>query len=346
MPKKKSMDLTKPVRQQKIYNILRMITSEEDALPVREIHKQLEDEGVKTCPRTITRDLDEMSSTHHLNGTETFPAKFYSSGIKPEYQMTFSESEIQTMIMALQGLKTKSSPYMKELCAKTETILLSKLHKEDARDFENFKAYTMVTPAFRGESTCENSDSFRLIMKSLKSGKVIECENHSPYSDDKFNKAKRKFSVLFINMVGGENYLWVHDHKDLQLKQVKICRIHNVSILDEKIDQTLRKKLTNLENCIGGFGGPGQPVLEYSITCDKVMAALFRERKIHSSQEIIEHGGIHEIKFKCNPSVEILRYISGWAKNIYSIEPESFRNDLEEIWEAGSRKNLKGKAAA
>jgi predicted DNA-binding transcriptional regulator YafY len=145
MPKKLS-DLTKSVRQQKIYNILRHHTSEENSLTVTEIHNRLVKEDVNTCNRTIKRDLDEMSISHKFASTESMPVRFYcSDDFEPDYQLTFNESELKTMALALRSLKEMSDQFQQGLCEKTETILLSKLPKEIASEFERLKSYTIVS---------------------------------------------------------------------------------------------------------------------------------------------------------------------------------------------------------
>jgi predicted DNA-binding transcriptional regulator YafY len=334
MPKKLS-DLPKHVRQQKIYNILRHITSEDEALSVSEIHHRLTDDDVVTCLKTIKRDLEEMSVSHKFMATETMPARFFCSDeYEPDYQLTFNESELKTIALALQSLKESSDHFQKSLCEKTETILMSKLPREIAIEFEKLKALTIVTPGVRGVVGVEDGEAYKLVLKALTEGKVIECENHSPYKDKAYRKKLRVFSPIKLNMVGSEQYLMAMDHEDKEIKRLKICRMKNVKITSQKVDETILES-KNLESSIGGFGGPNSPVQKYEIHCDELMGILFQEKKIHPSQVVTETKTGFIITFETNPSIEIPRYLAGWAKHIQRIEPASVYDEVKDIWSQG-----------
>jgi len=223
MPKKFS-DKSKPVRHEALYQLLS--DNEDHALSVTELTELLEKRGIVSCRKTVTRDLAEMDKSFGITSDGGYPEKFFKlSGHKRDYQLNFSESELQTMILALDGLKIKASMAVKTLCTRTETILLSKLQEADRVDFAHLKSITLFTPSFRGESDLENPESFKLVMNALKTNRVIECENHSPYADPAHKPELKKYSPLYLNLVGGENYLWVHDHQDNMPKQLKICRL-------------------------------------------------------------------------------------------------------------------------
>ena len=334
MPKKLS-DHSKSTRQQMIYNILRHHTDEENALSISELHNRLIKEDVNTCQKTIKRDLEEMSVSHKFLSTETTPMRFYCSDeYEPDYQLTFNESELKTMALALQNLKEMSDTFQRSLCEKTEAILLSKLPKEIAKDFEKLKSMTIVTAPLRGVVGLEDGESYRLVLKALTEERVIQCLNNSPYKDKASRNTVRTFSPIKLNMVGSEQYLMAIDHDDQKLKRLKICRLKNIKILNQKVDKkSLNDK--DLESSIGGFGGPEMNVQKYVIHCDELMAILFQEKKMHQSQEVIEENGSYKITFEANPSIEISRYLAGWAKHIHQIEPASVRQELEDIWSAG-----------
>lgn len=344
MPKKLS-DHSKLVRQQKIYNILRHHTDEENALSVSEIHNRLSREDVDTCNRTIKRDLEEMSITHKLSATETMPTRFYcSDDYEPDYQLTFNESELKTMTLALQALKEMSDKFQSSLCEKTEAILMSKLPKEIAKDFEKLKSYTIVSPSLRAVVGQEDSESYKKILKALKEEKVITCENHSPYKDKAYRQLVRTFSPLKLNMVGSEQYLFVHDHESKTIKRLKVCRMKNIVITDKKVDKKLIES-KDLEASIGGFGGPETVVQKYVVHCDELMAILFKEKMLHPSQKVSEHNGSYTISFEVNPSIEISRYLAGWAKHIHNVEPASVMDEMKDIWASGLHQVKEKKAA-
>lgn len=335
MPKKLS-DVSKVVRHQKIYNILRHHTDEENAISISEIHSRLLKESVNTSQKTISRDIAEMCISHKIEATEEGITRYYCSGeYEPDYQLTFNESELKTMALALRSLREMSDPFQRSLCEKTEAILLSKFPKDVALDFEKLKSLTIVSPGIRAIAGVDNSEAYKQIFKALWEGKAISCYNYSPYQEKDFRNRLRTFSPLKLNMVGSEQYLIVHDHEDHIIKRLKLCRMKGVKVLDMKIDESLLSKLDNLEACIGGYGGPGMPTEKYTIHCDELMAVLFQEKMIHPSQTITEENGNFKISFEAHPSIEIARYLAGWAKHISYIEPHSLLDEMNEIWDAG-----------
>jgi predicted DNA-binding transcriptional regulator YafY len=343
MPKKLG-EQSKQVRQQNIYNMLKLRNSEEHALKISEIHEHLQSKGILTTQKTIRRDLEDMIISHKLVTTHSSPIKYYSSDYKPDFQLTFSEWDITTMLLALSGLKEMSDPFLKNLCMKTETILLSKFPKDSARDFENFKQLTTVTPAFQTESAFESADTYLAVIEALKSGRVIQCQNHSPWKPKAEHESLRVFSPLKLHIVGSEQYLMAMDHQNQQIKRLKICRLRQVKLLDQKVDPELVHQLEKHQNTIGAFGGPNNTILKYRIHCDEIMATLFRERRIHSSQSIAEEQGQFVITFETYDSDEIARCLAGWAPHISRVEPPKLADDLERIWQAGL--NLKSKKVA
>lgn len=346
MPKKLS-DASKLTRQQKIYNILRHHDSEEEGLLVSEIHARLITDGTNVSQKTITRDLDEMSTSHNIESSLTKPARYYCSGdFDPEYQLTFSETELLSMALALNSLKEMSDPFQRSLCEKTEAILKGKLPRQTASRFGTLKSLTIVSPGIRSIAGIENSEAYKAVLSALEAGKKIECENHSPYKDKAFRVEKRKFSPLKLNMVGGEQYVFAMDDADQKLKRLKICRLRNVRVLEEKMDPVLREKELANQHAIGGYGDTEMAVTKYVVHCDELMGILFSERMMHPTQKVKQKGDGFVITFESNPSQEISRYLAGWAKHIKNVEPPEVMAELKEIFEAGIELGKGNKEAA
>jgi predicted DNA-binding transcriptional regulator YafY len=337
MPKKLSV-ISKPVLMQKIYNILRYRTNEESALSLTEIANLMAKDGHDISYKSVERYIEEMSDSHGLCVAEnTYPKKFFrSEDFEPDYQLTFQEWELKTMALALNSLKEMSDPHQRILCEKTEAILMAKFPKEVAKDFERLKSYVVVTPAFRTQTGVEYSKTYAEVLKSLKMGRLISCQNHSPYKPKADNKKTRKFSPLKIHMVGSEHYLMAFDHEDKNIKRLKICRLQGVKILEQKVDKKLEKDVEDMKLTIGGYGGPDVPVWQYEIHCDEVMATLFQEKRLHSTQVVEEKDGNWIIRFESHPSIEVSRYLAGWAKHINHIEPPAAFDEMKEIWNAGA----------
>lgn len=346
MPKKLS-DASKLTRQQKIYNILRHHDSEAEGLQVSDIHERLIKDGTNVSQKTITRDLDEMSTSHNIESSLTKPAKYYCSGeFDPEYQLTFSETELLSMALALNSLKEMSDPFQRSLCEKTEAILKGKLPRQTASRFGNLKSLTIVSPGIRAIAGVENGEAYKAVLSALESNRKIECENHSPYKDMNYRLEKRKFSPLKLNMVGGEQYLFAIEDADDKIKRLKICRLRNIKVLDEKMDPALRERELTNQHAIGGYGDAEMPVTKYVVFCDELMGILFSERMMHPTQKVTKQGDEYVITFECNPSQEISRYLAGWAKHIRSIEPAETMAEMEEIFVAGIELGRPKKEAA
>lgn len=345
MPKKLS-DIPKVVRHQKIYNILRFFTSEDNSLTVSDIHAKLIKDDINTSQKTIQRDLMDMSSTHKIMATETRPARWYCSAeCDLDYELTFSESDLKTIALALRSLREISDTFQRTLCERTEATLLSKLPKNIAADFEKLSSYTIVSPSLRTIAGVESSIAYKTILKALKEERVIRCENHSPYKDESYRKIQRTFSPLKLNMVGGEQYLLVQDHMDNKVKRLKVCRMKNIEIRNEKVDQNLLANLNDLDMSIGGYGSPGMESQIYEIYCDELMATLFEEKKMHPNQVVEKVNGEYVIRFESYQSIEIARYLSGWSKHIRHVNPKSVMDDMQEIWEAGLKRVPQKRAA-
>lgn len=335
MPKKLS-DASKITRQQKIYNILRHHDSEEEGLLVSEIHERLLKDDINTSQKTISRDLAEMSTTYNIESGETKPTKYFCSGeYDPEYQLTFSETELLSMALALNSLSEMSDSFQKSLCEKTEAILASKLPRETANSFEKLKALTIVSPGIRAIAGIQNSEAYKTVLKALRDGKMIECENHSPYQNKEYRMVKRTFSPLKMNLVGGEQYLFAVDKEDGKVKRLKLCRMKQVKVLDQLINPAHHSLLSNVDAAIGGFGDPDMPIQKYVIHCDELMGILFQEKMMHPSQKTEEKNGEYIISFEVNPSMEIPRYLAGWAKHIRKVEPAHVMEEMQDIFKAG-----------
>lgn len=346
MPKKLS-EHDPITRHQMIFNILRQRTSEESAMSVSEMYAALVGKGIKTCEKTVKRDLEKMESTHKLFATEEKKGKRYyrDEEYDPDYQLTFHESELITMALALQNLREMSDQFQRSLCERTESILLGKLPKTVAQDFQKLKSLTIVTAPFRSIVGVEDKESYAKVMKALSESRVIRCRNNSPYKDKEYRKVLRTYSPLKLNMSGSEQYLFAVDHDDWQVKRLKICRLKDLQILDQKIDKSKMPSVDELDASIGGYGGPGTPVKKYVIHCNELMAILFQEKMMHPSQKVEEKNGEFIITFEANPSVEITRYLAGWAEYIDYVEPIDVFEDMKKIWEAGI-KSKSGKKVA
>src|SRR5690606_10583895 len=151
--------------------------------------------GLDVSSRTVSRDLEIMSQSHKLQATETMPNRYYASGgYTPDYQLNFNEEELQTILLALDSLKSMTTGYMRDLCIQTEVTLLGKLPKDVMEDVNTLKSLVTINGSILGKAISKDKETFCTVMKALREGKVIECQY--PTSD----KKKRVFSPLLLKV--------------------------------------------------------------------------------------------------------------------------------------------------
>jgi predicted DNA-binding transcriptional regulator YafY len=345
MPKKFSA-LSKQARQQEIYNVLRHHIDDETALAVTEIRNRLEDKDITVSAKTIQRDLEDMSTSHMIESSFTKPTRYYCSGdYDPDYQLTFSESELKVLSLSMMSYREMADPFHRSLCDQTVTIFRSKLPKIIAKEFDSLSDYTIVSPGIRSVSGADTRRNYQKILEALKDKRQIQCENHSPYKEPEQRNEVRTFNPLKLHLVGGEHYLIVYDDRDQKLKRLKICRLQDVKILSSAVPKEYFERSLEQDLSVGGFGGPGENQVTYEICCDEVMATLFGEKLFHPSQSISRTAEGYVIRFTTNPSIEIARYFSGWAKHIHWVSPNALQDEIEEIWFAGLARAKTSKAA-
>ncbi len=305
-------------------------------MSVSAIHRYLTRADINVSQRTVARDLDEMSLTHKLQSTESIPVRFYTSpDFEPDYQLSFNPEQLQMIFLALQTLRVQSSDFIKNLCLQTEIALLAKLPNGTIADAEDLKELTLVTPTVSGLGANIDHENFKLVMTALREARVIECLNHSPYQSHQQQQRKRIFSPLLLQVIGADSYLFVHDHHSQSNKKVKVSRLSQIRLLDEKVNPKHRGQLRNLEQLVGSYGGTDEQWSHYSILCTPAMAQHFREKKFHSQQEITAEGENFRISFYANHGAEIIRYLAGFGDNILEISPASVKQQIENIWRSG-----------
>jgi predicted DNA-binding transcriptional regulator YafY len=330
---KYNADKGKVHRQNQIKRLLSM-TSEVSALSITEIAEKLNNEGFEINRKTVERDIEDISIAHPLSETDSNPRRFYFDGeLKLDFELTFDENQLQTIVLALENLKQMSPKVIKNLCRNVETTLVSKLPKALAKEFEHLKSISNASPTILGEGGDIDPEVLDTVLNCLRKGKVFECQYSSP-DEARFSDRKRSFAPLKLHFVGAP-YIYVYDCKSNEIKMLRISRIHKAVRTEVSVDKKRAKEI-KLDHVFGAFGRGDEKIVEYSIKCTKPMALRFREHKIHPTQKIeVLKDGLFEITFSVHDSDEVVRLLAQYGEFIREIRPGEVYEKVREIWKKG-----------
>lgn len=337
MPKKNS-DIQKSERHHRLYGILKSRTNEDNALTVTEIFEILSHE-VDVDRKTVQRDLEEMSGPYKLLETEEKPRRYFASAdFTPDYDLSFNEEELQTLILSLENLRHVAPHYIENLIDSSRSKLLGKLPKMLAEDFARFREKLIVTDSVIGQGQGEDDEAVKFLLEALRSEKMVRLTNHSPYKKTKTNP--RIVYPLFLNLTGGVFYLIAADPEDkLKIKRFRLSRLSDVEVLDKKIFLNTKSIMKKLDFSFGGYGTGDEPLIEYKIICVPEMGTYFKERRFNKSQRTKDlPNGNTEVVFKSRSSNEIIRFLAGFGGQIISLEPKDSLVKIQEIWCSGIKK--------
>ncbi len=337
MPVKNS-DLQKNERHHLLYGILKSRTSENHALTVTEIFELLSRE-VQVDRKTVARDLEEMSGPYKLLETEEKPKRFYvSSDFSPDYDLSFNEEELQSLILSLENLRHVAPSGMEKMISGVKSKILTKLPKSLSEDFARFQEKLVVTDSIVGVEQGEDEDAIKLILEAIRSERVISVKNYSPYKKEK--PKSRVIHPLLLNLTGGIFYLIASDPEDKnKIKRFRLSRLKEVEILSEKTKLKSSSVLKKLDFSFGGYGTGEEELLEYKIKCTGELAIFFKERKFNRTQKMKElRAGEWEVSFESRSSREITRLLAGFGDDLLSVSPKEIKDQILQIWSLGTRK--------
>lgn len=326
-------NLSKVQRQNQIKRLLSH-TSQESALSLTDITERINSQGFNIHRKTVERDIEEISCSYPLQDTGSNPKRFFFDGeFKVDFELVFDETQLQTIILALQSFKQMSPHALKNLCHEVETTLVSKLPKALSKEFERLKTISHAAPTILGEGGDIDPDVLQTVLHCLRKGKTFECQYNSPdYSAP--SERTRSFAPLRLHFVGAP-YLYVYDCDDNNIKLLRISRINSAVMSDKTVDAKRAKEI-KLDYVFGGYGKGTEKVIDYAITCTKPMAQKFNEQKIHPTQKIeVLKKDLFKITFSVHDSLEVTRLLAQYGEFIKKIEPKEEYEKVKFIWEKG-----------
>jgi len=323
-------------RQDLIFQVLKG-RNEDNALSAMEIEKALQNEDVNVNLRTVRRDLDVLTETHGLTSTEARPERYYpSKDYDLKYELHLNENTLQVLLIALNNLKFTSHDYFTKFAAEAETTIYNSLDSNIENDLRESKNKYHFDYSTAGRPISKNLKDFEKVMTAIREDRVITCFNKSPYKDEEYNSKRRKFAPYMFILTSGIPYLIVEDQDDMQIKKLRVTRIENVRLSQASFSRKNIEDKINLQHIFGGWGGIDDKAIEIRVTCDDFMATYFKEREVHSSQNLKQvDNDSYLLSLKCSPSYEIIRLISSYGGHIKKIEPKSVREQVVTIWKCG-----------
>lgn len=322
--------MKKPKRLQQILQMLRG-RDEESALSITEVCDELSNQGVSVDARTVRRDFDELSSDYGILSTEGYPQRFYlSSDFHFKHQVQFTETELQVLMIALNNLKHTSDQYFEKVASGIETLILKNLPSQTVKSLNQEKKKYFFDFSIAGKPQSSEEKNFELVLKALRQNQCISCQNVSPYKSAIKQERLRLFAPHRFVLTAGVPYLLVQDLEDKQIKRLRLNRLRNVNILEQKVDHSIKvdwEKFTH--DSLGGYGGEKQLIESVEIICDEVMAIAFQEKKIHVSQKLTQLSEDQfKLSFKVPVSYEFQRMIASYLPHIYDIQNETLRMEI------------------
>ena len=326
---------SKSQRQNLIFQYLKDL-NESSALTINQIHEKLEIEGIKVSRKAVTRDIDDLSSSHGICSTETRPNKYFAfSDFGIKYDLSLSEPTLQALMIALNNLRQTSHNYFHGMTIEAETAILDSLDEKLSRKLRESKDRYHFECSTAGKPTESDSKDFQTVMQAIRENKVITFKNYSPYQDKEYNERLRRFAPYIFSLSAGTPFLVAKDIEDGNIKMLRVTRMREVELTDLSFTPDDINEI-NLESVIGGFGGPNENSEEIKVICNSQMGTYFKERTIHKSQTVEKLGeDKYLVSFNCANSREIIRMIASFGGCVKSVEPVQIYSEVKKIWSQG-----------
>jgi predicted DNA-binding transcriptional regulator YafY len=249
------------------------------------------------------------------------------------HQLSLTSDTLQTIMIALNQLRTCSHSYFQEMATEAQTTITNALDTNLQQELKKHAQKYYFDYGLQGAPPAPSKD-LQKIFFCLRENHSFSCRYKSPYKKTK-QTTRRHFAPLIFILSSNIPYLIVEDLNDRQLKKLRISRIAQV-----KAEQTYTPihdaTQLPLSNMIGGFGGVSEVPENITIECKEIMATYFQERIIHPSQTITPcANGHYQITLCCAPSSELTRFLSSFSDQIISITPKYMHEDIAHIWQRG-----------
>jgi len=288
-----------------------------------DVPKLMEEEGVSE--RTIKRDIQMLK--YSLNAPISYSKSRKGYYFTKNWEFPFPElsaGEVLTLFIANNLLKElKNTPLYEisfTLSKKLEKLLPEHISIEN-RDIEKILSISFQPIKIKKDII----DLFDKLFDSIKNRKMVWIKYYTISKDE---ISEREIDPYHLFNFEGVWYLVAYCHKRDEVRDFALDRIIDIKVLNERfniiegfnIKDYMRKSFRIFK------GGDEEITLHF----DVYQARWIRERIWHESQILEEkEDGSLILKIKGNRE-EIKRWIIGYGSHVKVIEPESFKDEIEE----------------
>lgn len=332
MPKKQDIGISNRIRQEAFMQALRL--SGENGRTLTELTTFLnKNHDWNFSRKTYERDLAELSNEYEISESTDSPARY--SLLNPsnfKFKTSLNEREIQTIVIALELLKKSTPGPFTRMAKEVELSLSSALDANTAKEMNRLRDLHSVGNSMSGRGKLPHIGEIEILLVALRKARVFECNYSSPYQKDtKKSQAKRRFLPLSLEMFGGSPYLLIQDldTPDRKIKRIKVFRVSNVKLLDEKHATPSREMLKKWKNAFAGYGGPEARHVDIEIIGNSGIQIFFDEQEIHPDQKLTQVSDDHwKLQVSMPISLPIVRLLAGLSPYIESISPSELRDEV------------------
>ena len=334
-----SYDELKPYKRHLlIYELLKR----RGPMSITEVYDALRSRGYKVTRKTVERDLKERMANDEsfgLSSTEgERPERFFiTEGHELSHLIPLTSENIQVLALALNSLRKVAAKEFERYVDDLELAVRKRIPKDLERVLFVSEEQHIIQYGLSGRSRTLPVKETGAVLRALREGKSIECFYQSKNSPER-RQDRRRFGPVAIELFGGAFYLLVKDLDDREapLKRLKLSRISQVDLIDQKFTRPSKKEIAEYLHSFGGFGGAKNPAIKIRLKGDRALAMMFEDREFSPEQKVSQRAdGSWEITLKMADSLPLARMLAGYGGNIYSIEPVSLRKQVMKIWQEG-----------
>ena len=324
---KKLSDVSARARREQLISILTSATS---PIAISAIVGKLAVRGIDVTPKTIGRDINELSYDYEIAEEGQKPRKFKLNSKKTIATLELNRTELQALAISLSSLAVNSHDIFREPIVRLEAAILSNLSIEHVKEYERTKSEYVFTSS-SGRPIGGERDDLEKLLYVLRQRRQFKAQYTSPYK--KVSKRMRIFSPLRLVMNSGVPYLDAFDMEAKEIRRLRLSRFSNVKPLPDSVDEKLVKKLKPVEESFGAYSS--SEAVNVQLIGDEVFANFFEEKCIHSSQQVQRLKDSCRVTFKVPLSSELTRLIASLAPHISEISPQNLKTEVKNLLEEG-----------
>lgn len=329
--------------------IYEIIKSAGKPIQITEIFQKLTSEYSVNCTRrTVARNIEMMMSDYkllcvnenginyekdyikHLNGKRprddkwTTKTKFFTANphVSPVYSIDLNLPQIQVLLWSLLNLGQSSTNFFDTLTQDTKNCLLEKLpHSNLGEVKQSMRLFTRFDGVFKKPFSFRKNNLLHLL-QAIREKKWITAKVKDHKLDFKGRHIERKLAIGSITFKNNIPYVIAYDSEDDEYKSIRATRLNSIKILDKLIPQKIFKYIREYE--------VSHNKQRISIKCKGILAQIFKESEVSSTQEIKSDRDkdIIKVEFNMRISNSFVNLLLPHTRDIISLSPKSLKDEL------------------